>query len=87
MIESINHMNSNENWTHKVNVCVSTQELTSSSYAGAGNNIQIGPNDNTKKGLTNRRNIRTPSRNRELYHLDKWTTLLIEVQELHNFKK
>jgi hypothetical protein len=63
-------------WTH-------TQVVTSSSsYAGARNNIQIGANDNTKKGLTNRSNTRTPSRNIELHHLDKWTTPRIEVQEL-----
>jgi hypothetical protein len=55
--------------------------------AGAGNIIQIGTNDNTKKGLTNRSETRTPSRNIEPHHLDKWTTPLIEVQELHNFKK
>jgi hypothetical protein len=64
---------------------VHTQEVTAT-YAGTRNNIQIGTNDNTKKGLTNRRNTRTPSRNIELYHLDKWTTPLIEVQELWNFK-
>jgi hypothetical protein len=62
---------------------VHTQELTIS-YVGAGNNIQIGINDNTKKWLTNRSNTRTPSRNIELYHLDKWTTPLMNVQELYN---
>jgi hypothetical protein len=35
----------------------------------------------------NRSNIGTPSRNIELYHLDKWTKPLIEAQELYNFKK
>jgi hypothetical protein len=42
---------------------------------------------NTKKWLTNRSNTRTPSLNIELYHFDKWTTPLIEMQELYNFKK
>jgi hypothetical protein len=56
------------------------------SYTGAENNIQIGTNYNTKKGLTNRSNTRTPSRNIELYHLDKWTMPLIEVQELYNLR-
>jgi hypothetical protein len=41
---------------------VQTQELTTS-YSGAGNNVQIGTNDNTKKGLANRSNTQTPSRN------------------------
>jgi hypothetical protein len=64
---------------------VNTQEVTTS-YAGARNNIQVGTNGNTKKGLTNRSNTRTPSHNIELYHLDQWTTPLIEVQQLYNFK-
>jgi hypothetical protein len=65
---------------------VHTQELTTR-YAGAGSNTQIGTNDNRKKGLTNRSDTRTQRRNIKLYHLDKWTTPLIEAQELHNFKK
>jgi ABC-type uncharacterized transport system auxiliary subunit len=69
-----------------LHIQTSTHGVTTS-YAGARNNIQIGTNDNTKKGLTNRSNIRTPSRNIELYDSDKWTTPLIEMQKLHNFKK
>jgi hypothetical protein len=65
---------------------VYTQEVTTT-YSGAGKNTQMETNDSTKKGLTNRSNTRTQSRNVELYHLDKWTTPLIEVQELYNFKK
>jgi hypothetical protein len=60
---------------------VNTQMLIS--YAGAGSNIKTETNDNTKIGLTNRSNIRTPSCNIKLYHLDKWTTSLREVQELY----
>jgi hypothetical protein len=56
--------------TLSVSINVHTQEVTSS-YAGASSNTQIGTNDNTKKGLTNRSNTRTPSRNIELYHLDR----------------
>jgi hypothetical protein len=64
---------------------VHTQEVKSS-YAGARNNIKGGTNDNTKKGVTNRSNTRTPRHNIELYDLDKWKTLLTEVKELHDFK-
>jgi hypothetical protein len=75
-------------WLHSLsNSNVHTQELTTTSYAGAGSNMRTGTNGNTKKGLTNRSNTRTPSRNIELYHLDKRTTPQTEVQQLHNFKE
>jgi hypothetical protein len=65
---------------------IHTQEVTTS-YTGARNNIQIGTDDNTKKGLTNRSNTGTPSRNIKLYHLDKWMMPLIDMQESYTFKK